>query len=73
MYQTIQTKFMTVKDATEIKLSSSDQVIDICKDMSYLAQESFQVLTVDVNLQKSTSLYEEPYIPQLFENLIIGV
>lgn len=47
MYQTIQTKFMTVKDATEIKISSSDKVIDICKDMSFLAQESFQVLTLN--------------------------
>ena len=30
-------------------------------------------MTVDVNLQKSTPLYEEPYIPQLFKNSVIRV
>lgn len=47
MYQIIQTKVMTVKEASENKISSESQVLELCKDMVSMAQESFQILTLN--------------------------
>lgn len=45
MYQTIQTKLLTVKEASDIFVRTPEDVATFCKDISALSQESVHVLT----------------------------
>jgi len=47
MYQMIQTKISTVKEAQDISINKPEAILEQCKDMTELAQESFQILTVN--------------------------
>jgi len=47
MYQTIKTKLMTVKESTSIAISIPEAIKDACQDIAELAQESFQILTLN--------------------------
>lgn len=47
MYQAVETKLMTVKEASSTILRDPEEVTKVCKDLAHLAQESFQVLTIN--------------------------
>lgn len=48
MYQIIQAKISTVKEPTGYYASNDSSAIEFCKDMASLAQESLQILTINV-------------------------
>ena len=47
MYQTIQTNIPKVKESQDIQIKSPGIVLEQCKDMANIAQESFQILTLN--------------------------
>ena len=46
-WQTVQANLPMVKEAQVVKVSSKDDTARICADLTHLAQECFQVLTID--------------------------
>jgi len=49
MYQTIQAKLSTVKEAQDISIKTPEAILEQCQDMTQLAQESFQILTLNAH------------------------
>ena len=47
MYQTIQTKIMTVKEPSDNIAKTPENVRDLCSDLVELSQESFHILTLN--------------------------
>jgi len=47
MYTSIQTNLMKVKESTNTKMTTPSQVAEECKDIADIAQEAFQVITLN--------------------------